>query len=393
MQSPFEFTLRKQDAATGARLGVMQTPHGAVETPVFAPVGTQATVKTLTPRQVEETGATMVLANTYHLYLRPGAETVARLGGLHRFMDWEHPILTDSGGFQVFSLQNLRRVSDEGVLFRSHIDGSEHFLTPEGAIEAEEQLGADIIMAFDECSPPLDRAQAEQAMRRTHQWAERCLAAHRRKDQALFGIVQGGGYRDLREESAYVLSEMPFPGYAIGGLSVGEPKEVMWGMVEATVPCLPAERPHYLMGVGAPEDLFEGVARGIDLFDSVLPTRLARNGAVFTRNGRLNLRNAQYAEDEAPIAEHCCCYTCQHFSRAYLRHLLQAGEVLGLVLNSIHNVSFLVGLMAEIRAAIAESRFAALKDEFLAQYTPVEEADRLRSAELYRRRKQERETA
>ncbi|HOG45214.1 MAG TPA: tRNA guanosine(34) transglycosylase Tgt [Anaerolineae bacterium] len=384
----FEFTVQERDGASGARLGLMRTPHGEVETPVFCPVGTQATVKTLTPREVAEAGASMVLANTYHLFLRPGAETVARLGGLHRFMGWEHPILTDSGGFQVFSLENLRRVSDEGVLFRSHIDGSEHFLTPEKAIETEELLGADIIMAFDECSPPLDREQAERAMRRTHQWAERCLAAHRRKDQALFGIVQGGGYRDLREESAYTLSEMPFPGYAIGGLSVGEPKEVMWAMVEATVPCLPASRPHYLMGVGAPEDLFEGVSRGIDIFDSVLPTRLARNGAVFTRLGRINLRNAQYAEDPAPIDEHCCCYTCQHFSRAYLRHLLQAGEVLGLVLNTIHNVSYLVGLMREIRAAIAEGRFTALRDEFLAQYTPVDETSRLRSAELYRRRRQ-----
>ncbi len=387
MQTPFEFTVRKQDAATRARLGLMQTPHGPVETPVFAPVGTQATVKTLTPRQLEEVGATLVLANTYHLYLRPGAETVARLGGLHRFMAWDHPILTDSGGFQVFSLKNLRRVSDEGVRFRSHIDGSEHFLTPEKAIEVEELLGGDIIMAFDECSAPLDRAQAEQAMRRTHRWAERCLVAHQRHDQALFGIVQGGAFADLREESAYVLSEMPFSGYAIGGLSVGEPKDVMWAMVDVTVPCLPASRPRYLMGVGAPEDLFEGVSRGIDVFDSVLPTRLARNGAVFTREGRINLRNAQYAEDPAPIDEHCCCYTCAHHSRAYLRHLLQAGEVLGLVLNTIHNVSFLVGLMREMRAALAEERLAALKDEFLSRYVPIEEESRLRSAELYRRRR------
>jgi queuine tRNA-ribosyltransferase len=387
VQTPFRFTIHKQDRSTRARLGRMDTPHGAVETPVFAPVGTQATVKTLTPRQVEETGASMVLANAFHLYLRPGAETVARLGGLHRFMAWPHPVLTDSGGFQVFSLENLRRVNDEGVLFRSPIDGSEHLMTPEKAIEVEELLGADIIMAFDQCSLPLDRAQAEEAMRRTHQWAERCLVAHKRPDQALFGIVQGGAYADLRVESAYTLSEMPFAGYGIGGLSVGEPKELMWQMLEVTVPCLPATRPRYLMGVGAPEDLFEGVSRGIDLFDSVLPTRLARNGAVFTRHGRLNLRNAQFATDPAPIDEHCGCYTCQHFSRAYLRHLLQAGEVLGLVLNTIHNVTFLVGLMAEIRAAIAEDRFASLKESFLAEYTPVEEEVRLRSAELYRRRR------
>lgn len=382
----FEFTLRHRDAASAARLGVMQTAHGPVETPVFAPVGTQATVKTLTPAQVRDLGATLILANTYHLYLRPGAELIDRLGGLHRFMAWDGPILTDSGGFQVFSLENLRRVSEEGVLFRSHIDGSEHFLTPEKATEVQELLGADIIMAFDECAPPLDRPVAEAAMRRTHAWAERCLAAHKRRDQALFGIVQGGGFADLREESAYVLSEMPFAGYGIGGLSVGEPKEVTWAMLDVTVPCLPATKPRYLMGVGSPEDLFEGVSRGIDLFDSVLPTRLARNGAVFTRQGRLNLRNAQFAEDPAPIEEHCCCYTCQHFSRAYLRHLLQAEEVLALVLNSIHNLAFLVGLMREIRAAIAQDRFVALKDEFLALYTPVEET-RQRSAELERRRR------
>lgn len=388
----FEFRLRHQDQGSRARLGEMRTPHGIIETPVFAPVGTQATVKTLTPRQVRELGASLILANTYHLYLRPGAELIARMGGLHRFMAWDGPILTDSGGFQVFSLENLRRVSDEGVTFRSHIDGSEHFMTPEKAIAIEEQLGADIIMAFDECSPPLDRERAEEAMRRTHTWADRCLHAHKRRDQALFGIVQGGGYAELREESAYILSEMNFPGYAIGGLAVGEPKDITWQMVDVTVPCLPATKPRYLMGVGAPEDLFEGVTRGIDMFDSVLPTRLARNGAVFTRQGRLNLRNAQFAEDPRPIEEHCCCYTCQHFSRAYLRHLLQTGEVLGLVLNSIHNLAFLVDLMRQIRAAIAEDRLVALKREFMAEYVPIEEERRLRSHEVYRRRRQEQQT-
>lgn len=382
----FEFELRHQDPTSRGRLGAFHTPHGVLETPVFAPVGTQATVKTLTPQELEDLGATLVLANTYHLFLRPGAERVARLGGLHRFMAWEHPLLTDSGGFQVFSLETLRRVTDEGVLFRSHIDGSEHFLSPEKSIEVQEQLGADIIMAFDECAPPMNYDQAREAMHRTHAWAERCLTAHKRPDQALFGIVQGGGFTDLRQESAYVLSEMPFPGYGIGGLSVGEPKEVTWAMLDATIPCLPTHKPHYLMGVGSPEDLFEGVARGIDIFDSVLPTRLARNGAVFTRQGRVNLRNAQFADDPTPIEEHCGCYTCQHFSRAYLRHLLMADEILGLVLNSIHNLSFLTGLMCEIRAALAEDRFLALKEEFLGRYTPVDEASRHRSAELYRRR-------
>ncbi|MGQ9682571.1 MAG: tRNA guanosine(34) transglycosylase Tgt [Anaerolineae bacterium] len=383
----FQYQLLHNDLSTRARLGRMLTAHGPVDTPVFAPVGTQATVKTLTPAEIEEAGATLVLANTYHLYLRPGAGVVQRLGGLHRFMGWERPILTDSGGFQVFSLEGLRRVDDDGVTFRSHIDGSEHRLTPEKAIEIQEQLGADIVMAFDQCAEPLDRAGAEVAMRRTHAWADRCLAAHRRADQALFGIVQGGAFADLRTESAYVLSEMPFAGMAIGGLAVGEPKEVTWAMVDVTVPCLPATRPRYLMGVGSPEDLMEGVARGIDVFDSVLPTRLARNGAVFTRRGRLNLRNARFAEDAAPIEEHCGCYTCRHFSRAYLRHLLMAGEVLGLVLNSIHNVAFLTGLMSEVRAAIAEDRFSALRDQFLSSYTPAPEEERLRQRDAYRERR------
>jgi queuine tRNA-ribosyltransferase len=382
----FRFELRHQDATSGARLGLIETPHGAVETPVFAPVGTQATVRTLTPWQLQELGATLVLANTYHLYLRPSAELVDRLGGLHRFMGWAGPILTDSGGFQIFSLEGLRRISDEGVTFRSHIDGSEHLLTPEKAIAIQELLGADIIMAFDQCCEPLDRPQVEAAMRRTHTWAERCLVAHRRQEQALFGIVQGGAYADLRAESAYVLSEMPFAGYGIGGLAVGEPKDVTWAMVEATAPCLPATKPRYLMGVGSPEDLFEAVSRGVDLFDSVLPTRLARNGAVFTQQGRINLRNAQFAEDPRPIDGQCGCYTCQHFSRAYLRHLLMADEILGLVLSSIHNLAFLVALMREMRAAITEDRFAASKEEFLAQYTPIEEERRLRSHQLYRRR-------
>jgi queuine tRNA-ribosyltransferase len=393
MSTQFAFELEHRDASTAGRLGRLYTPHGIIETPVFAPVGTQATVKTLTPRELAELGATLVLANTYHLYLRPGPELIARLGGLHRFMAWEGPILTDSGGFQVFSLANLRRVDDKGVLFRSHIDGSEHLLTPEKATAIQELLGADIIMAFDECASPMDRLQAEEAMHRTHHWAERCLATHQRRDQALFGIVQGGAFADLREESARVLSSMPFAGYGIGGLAVGEPKDVTWAMVDVTAPRLPEGKPRYLMGVGSPEDLVEAVSRGIDMFDSVLPTRLARNGAVFTREGRLNLRNAQFAEDPRPIEEHCCCYTCQHFSRAYLRHLLAAGEITGLVLNSIHNLAFLMGLMADIRAAIREDRLAAFKAGFLGRYVPVDEASRLRSRELYGRRRRGEEDA
>ncbi|MDI7277570.1 MAG: tRNA guanosine(34) transglycosylase Tgt [Anaerolineae bacterium] len=393
MSARFTFEIERQDGASAARLGRISTPHGPVETPVFAPVGTQATVKTLTPAELKDLGATLILANTYHLYLRPGAELIARLGGLHRFMSWEGPILTDSGGFQVFSLENLRRIDDTGVLFRSHIDGSEHLLTPEKATAVQELLGADIIMAFDECTSPLDRAQVEAGMRRTHSWAERCLATHQRHDQALFGIVQGGAFADLRSESARVLGSMPFDGYGIGGLAVGEPKDVTWQMVDLTTPHLPAGKPRYLMGVGSPEDLVEGVSHGIDLFDSVLPTRLARNGAVFTREGRLNLRNARFAEDPRPIEEHCRCYTCQHFSRAYLRHLLVADEVLGLVLNSIHNLAFLIGLMADVRAAIGRDRFAAFRSEFLARYSPIDEATRLRGRELYgrRRRGQEKE--
>jgi len=364
----------------------MHTPHGDIPTPVFAPVGTQATVKTLTPDELVEIGATLILANTYHLYLRPGADTVARLGGLHQFMGWSGPILTDSGGFQVFSLESLRRISKEGVIFRSHIDGSEHFFSPEKAVEIQEQLGADIIMAFDECSDPMDYDYNKLALERTHRWAERCLRAHTRGDQALFGILQGGIFPDLRGRSAEFLTSLDFPGYAIGGLSVGEPKEKTWEMLDVTVPLLPAYAPRYLMGVGSPEDLFEGVERGIDLFDCVLPTRLARNGAVFTSRGRINLRKAELAEDPAPIEKGCGCYTCRHFSRAYLRHLLKAREILGLRLNTIHNLYFMVELMGRIRAAILEGRFAALKNDFLSRYVPVANGGGQRLKGLARRR-------
>jgi len=362
----FRFSLLKRDAHTLARAGLFSTPHGDIPLPAFAPVGTQAAVKTVSPHELRQLGAPLILANTYHLYLRPGDELIARLGGLHRFMAWDGPMLTDSGGFQVFSLSALRRVDDDGVTFRSHLDGSEHRLTPEKAIAIQERLGADVIMVLDECAAPHDRAYNEAALARTHAWAERCRAAQRRAAQALFGIVQGGIFGDLRQESARFLTALDLPGYAIGGLSVGESKAEMHAVLEATTPLLPADKPRYLMGVGSPEDLFEGVARGIDLFDCVLPTRIARNGAVFTRQGRLNLRNAQYAEDLRPIQQDCACYTCRNFSRAYLRHLVSIKEILGLRLTTIHNLHFVLDLMRQIRASILDGTFAALKDEFLA---------------------------
>lgn len=365
---------------------MLRTPHGDIPTPVFAPVGTQATVKTLTPDELRDLDVTLILANTYHLYLRPGADVIAKLGGLHSFMGWPGPILTDSGGFQVFSLESLRQVSDEGVVFRSHIDGSEHFLSPEKAIEIQQQLGADIIMALDECPDPLDRDYNRVALDRTHRWAERCLRVHSRADQALFGILQGGIFPDLRRESARFLTSLGFDGYALGGLSVGEPKTKTWEMLDITVPLLPPDRPRYLMGVGSPEDLFEGVERGIDIFDCVLPTRLARNGAVFTSRGRINLRKAEFAEDPAPIEEGCTCYTCQRFSRAYLRHLHKAGEILGLRLNTIHNLHFLLDLMRRIRSAIVDGHFGVLKQRFLATYVAVDDGVEQRAKALARRR-------
>ncbi|OQY19085.1 MAG: tRNA guanosine(34) transglycosylase Tgt [Anaerolineaceae bacterium 4572_32.1] len=364
----FKFSLFKTDSQSLARAGLFSTPHGEIPMPAFAPVGTQATVKAVSPRELRELNAKLILANTYHLYLRPGADLIARLGGLHGFMGWNGPILTDSGGFQVFSLAGLRRVDDDGVTFRSHVDGSEHRFTPEKAIAVQEQLGADIIMAFDECAEPYDRNYNEAAMTRTHAWAERCRAAQTRDDQALFGIVQGGVFADLRRESARFLTALDFPGYAIGGLSVGETKAEMHAMLEVTTPLLPENKPRYLMGVGSPEDLFEGVARGIDLFDCVLPTRIARNGAVFTRRGRLNMRNAQYADDPRPIEESCGCYACRNFSRAYLRHLIKTKEIFGLRLTTIHNLHFLLNLMRQIRASILEGDFIALKKEFLANW-------------------------
>ena len=378
----FAYTLLGRDPHSRARAGRFSTPHGEIPMPAFGPVGTQGTVKAMSPEELEEAGASLILANTYHLYLRPGADLVARLGGLHAFMNWRHPILTDSGGFQVFSLEGLREVDEEGVTFRSHIDGSEHRFTPERVIELQEQLGADIVMCFDECAAPDDRAYSEAAMERTHRWAVRCREAHSRADQALFGIVQGGIYPELRERSARYLVGLDLPGYAIGGLSVGESKTQMHAMLDLVTPLLPEDRPRYLMGVGSPEDLFECVSRGIDLFDCVLPTRLARNGGLLTRGGRINLRNAQYAGQAEPVEDGCDCYTCQHYSAAYVRHLLKAGEILGLRLATIHNVRFMLRTMAEIRQSILEGTFAALKAEFLSSYRiiphVVREAERAR---------------
>ena len=381
-----DFTLLRTDSDSHARLGRITTPHGEINTPAFAPVGTQATVKALDPRDLHELGAELILGNTYHLYLRPGADLVAEMGGLHGFMGWDGPILTDSGGFQVFSLANNRRVTDEGVEFRSHIDGSRHLFTPEMVVHTQEQLGADIIMVLDECAEPNDRAYNEQALARTHAWAERCLHAQTRTDQALFGIVQGGVFPDLRRESAEFLTGLDFPGYAIGGLSVGETKEEMHAMLDITTPLLPEDRPRYLMGVGAPEDLIEGVARGVDMFDCVLPTRLARNGALFTREGRINMRNARFARAAEPIEAGCLCYTCRTFSRAYLRHLFKAGELLAYRLATIHNLHFLLQLMRDMRAAIAAGRFAALREEFLAGYPII--PDEIRAENRERRQQQ-----
>lgn len=364
----FEFTLLAQDGA--GRLGRFMTPHGPIDTPVFAPVGTQATVKAMRPRDLAELGATLVLANTYHLYLRPGDELVRDLGGLHRFMGWDGPILTDSGGFQVFSLSDARTIDDDGVTFKSHLDGSRHRFTPEKSIAIQENLGADIIMMFDECPPPNDYDYVRQSLARTHAWAERCLAAKTRPDQALFGIVQGGAFPDLRQESASFLMGLDLPGYAVGGLAVGETKAEMHTVLDTLHPLLPADRPRYLMGVGAPEDLVNGVMRGIDIFDCVLPTRIARNGSALVLGGRLNLRNAQYTADPAPIDPDCDCYTCAHFSRAYLRHLVNANEILASILLTTHNLRFLLRLMDDLRNAIRKGTLAEYAMTFLAHYPP-----------------------
>lgn len=379
----FGFELLK--GSDGARRGLLRTPHGVVSTPVFMPVGTQATVKTMAPWELRELGAEIILSNTYHLYLRPGSQPISEMGGLHEFMGWDGPILTDSGGFQVFSLEHLRRVDDEGVRFRSHLDGSEHLFTPEHVVAVQEQLGADIIMCLDVCSEAHDREALEGAIELTHRWAARCRDAQRRSDLALFGIVQGGVYADMRAVSADYLVSLDFPGYAIGGLSVGESKADMHRMLEVVAPRLPQDRPRYLMGVGSPEDLWECVARGVDMFDCVLPTRVARNGAAFTWEGRLNLRNARFARDGGPLMDDCDCMACRRFSRAYLRHLIQADEILGLRLVTAHNLRFLVRLMERIRAAIVADQFETEKAAFLRGYRTVDPEVRRANVEARKR--------
>jgi len=363
----FDFQITSKN--NRARTGIFSTPHGDLITPVFAPVGTQATVKTLTPEHLKGINATLVLSNTYHLYLRPGDELVRDMGGLHKFMQWHNPMLTDSGGFQVFSLSNTRKIDDDGVTFKSHIDGSTHRFTPEKSISIQENLGADIIMAFDECSDPNDLAYSKIAMQRTHRWAERSLAAKTRPDQALFGIVQGGVNPDLRAESARFIASLGTPGIAIGGLSVGETKKEMYDTLDVVTPLLPENKPRYLMGVGTPEDLINGVLRGVDIFDCVLPTRLARHHSAFAPEGRLNLMNATFARDQRPIDETCDCYACQTFTRAYIRHLIVAKELLAGTLLSIHNLRALIRLMEQIRVYIAEGTFEDRVPELLTQWS------------------------
>ncbi|WP_054695908.1 tRNA guanosine(34) transglycosylase Tgt [Syntrophomonas palmitatica] len=366
----FKFEILRKDNQSKARLGRIETAHGVINTPVFMPVGTQATVKTLAPEELYEMGVEIILSNTYHLYLRPGDDLVEEAGGLHRFMNWKRNILTDSGGFQVFSLSKLRKISDEGVYFNSHIDGSTHFLTPERVMEIEQHLGADIAMCFDECAPyPCTFAEAEKAVARTTMWAKRCKAVHSREDQVLFGIIQGSVYPELRHRSACELLELDFPGYAIGGVSVGEPKQEMYEVLAQTSPLLPEEKPRYLMGVGEPEDLIEGVRQGIDMFDCVVPTRLARHGTAYTRNGKITVRNAVFARDFTPLDPDCDCAVCRSYSRAYIRHLIKAEEILALRLLSYHNVYFLVKLMENIRDAVRQGEFLRFSHNFFGHYS------------------------
>ena len=363
------FELIKEDPRSGARLGKLHTPHGTFDTPMFMPVGTQATVKTLTPEELYDMHSQVILSNTYHLFLRPGTELIRKAGGLHKFMNYQRGMLTDSGGFQVFSLGEMRKITEEGVMFRSHLDGSRQFLNPEVATKAQEDLGADIIMAFDECIPyPADHAYAKQSTERTTRWARRCLEAKNREDQGLFGIIQGGMYPDLREYSAKAITDMDFAGFAIGGLSVGEPHPLMYDILDKTTQHMPKDKARYLMGVGTPDCLVEGVNLGVDMFDCVYPTRVARNGTAMLPTGRLVVRNAQYAEDWRPIDEHCDCYTCRHFSRAYIRHLFKAEEILALRLLSIHNLHFLLKFAEDMRTAIANDTFPEFRAAFLENY-------------------------
>ena len=369
MEKPVEFELLHVCKQTGARRGRLHTPHGVIETPIFMPVGTQASVKTMSPDELKDCGAQIILSNTYHLHVRPGEDLIQRAGGLHRFMSWDRPILTDSGGFQVFSLASLRKVEERGVEFRSHLDGSKMFIGPEESIAIQQALGSDIMMQFDECSPyPCDYDRAKGAMHRTLRWLDRCMKAKTSENQALFGIVQGAFYSDLRIECAKEMAKLDLPGFGIGGLSVGEPKEVMYDMLEKMMPYMPENKPRYLMGVGSPDCLIEGVLRGVDMFDCVLATRVARNGTVFTHDGRLVVRNAKYAEDFTPLDPDCDCYACRNFTRGYIRHLFKAGEILALRLNSIHNIYFLTHMMTEIREAIEADALLDWANAFYARH-------------------------
>ncbi len=372
MQCEMSFEVEQQDPGCAARAGRLKLAHGVVETPIFMPVGTQASVKALSQEDLRGIGAQIILGNAYHLYLRPGTETLEAAGGIHGFMGWDRPVLTDSGGFQVFSLSDLNKVRPEGVEFRSHLDGSRHFFTPEKAVDVQISIGSDIMMCFDECtSYPATRDMAGKSMRMTVDWAAKCKAqwiAREASSQALFGIVQGSVYEDLRQECAAALVDIDFPGYAIGGVSVGESKEEMVAAVEYTTPCLPVDKPRYLMGVGAPEDMLEAIERGVDMFDCVMPTRNARNGALFTSQGRVNIKNAKYARDFGPLDPSCTCPVCTTYTRAYLSHLYRAGEILALRLNTLHNLSFMLQLAADSRAAIQQGRFREFKKAFLAKY-------------------------
>lgn len=376
---PFDtvrFLLTGEDRASRARTGRIHTPHGSVETPVFMPVGTQGTVKGLTPEMVREAGAPMILGNTYHLFLRPGHERIRRLGGLHRFMNWPDPILTDSGGFQIYSLGALRKRTEEGYAFQSHIDGSSHVMTPETCIAVQEALGSDIMMCLDECPPyPSSFAAAESSLDLTVRWAKRCAEARRPGSTSLFGISQGVVYPVLRKRGIEALVEIGFDGYALGGLSVGEPKDLLYETVDFAAPCLPPDKPRYLMGVGTPEDILECVGMGIDMFDCVMPTRNARNGMLFTNRGKLVIKNARYRDDGSPLDDQCGCYTCRNYSRAYLRHLFIAREILAIVLNTIHNIAFYMALMTRIRAAVQGGAYEAFRRTFLETYRTHNEED------------------
>ena len=364
------YELLHVDKNSGARRGVVHTPHGDIQTPIFMPVGTLATVKAMSPEELKnDVKAQIILSNTYHLYLRPGSKLVRKAGGLHNFMRWDRPILTDCGGFQVFSLSDLRTITEDGVEFKSHLDGSKHFFSPEKVMEIEEDLGADIIMSFDECCPyPSTYEYTKNSMERTTRWAKRCKAAHTTTNQALFGIIQGGFYEDLRKQSAKDLIELDLPGYAIGGISVGEPKEEFIKLLKYTTPLMPADKPRYLMGVGSPDYLIEAALAGIDMCDCVLPTRIARNGTAMTSHGKIVVRNATYAEDFTPLDPECDCYACRNYTRAYIRHLIKCNEILGVRLLSIHNIKFLTNLMERVRIEIENDNLANFSKEFLKQY-------------------------